>query len=89
MVAANGSRRTRGSLRNEVLKRLFRGADSEVQDRRVWMLLSWVAEYEHEVVMKLLLEKWADMESKSSSGWTPVSLQSSRSGDHFSYDLIY
>ena len=35
--------------------------------------LSWAAQNGHEAVVKLLLEKGADVESKSSNGRTPLS----------------
>ncbi len=37
------------------------------------MPLSWAAKKGHKAVVKLLLEKGAELESKDKRGWTPLS----------------
>ena len=38
-----------------------------------WTPLPWAAEGGHEAVVKLLLEKGAELETKDNDGWTPLS----------------
>jgi len=45
-----------------------------VKDKNSWMLLLWVAERGHEAVVRLLLNKGADLEAKNKNNRTLLSL---------------
>ena len=64
-------------LREVMIALLKNGHDPNFKDTNGQTPLSWAAENGHEAVVKLLLEKGAELESKdskdASNGWTPLS----------------
>jgi hypothetical protein len=58
---------------NNVVQFLLDKQDPNVKDSNQRTPLLWAAQYGYEVIIKLLLEKGADLESKDNDGQTPLS----------------
>ena len=54
------------------MRLLLSSKSIDVRDSYGWTPPSWAAEKGHEAVVKLLLEKGADLESKDQDGRTPL-----------------